>query len=402
MLKSWLKTMSSSSEASPTQQKRQRCEASSETCRDPCTLVTWNANGLITRAKSNSRDLQEFVREHDPDVLCVQEARVKAHCANPKAQSKSPDIRNRARPLASEAKELSPLLDTAPLKSYRAAWSLANGRHAGTLMLVHERLGRANVFCSLDAARHAIRTAASERPDGPTAPPSLDRQLEHHIQGRLQYVAFATFDLLNTYVPNRGWTDQSCRAREEWDNQVREFLLERQKLTQGRPLIWCGDHNVAHTAADSTHEDFFRAARPEGQSTEAYRAATLEKDRGMPGFSDGERSRFERLLDAGGLFDAWRVLNPSVEKDPAAAAFTWRGARAKNVPGLARYEGKAQRLDYFLLSKELEPRLKSCRVLGHGIDLIGFLGSDHCPVLLELDTHKVEDPQGRGGCSDDT
>ena len=79
MLKSWLKTMSSSSEASPTQQKRQRCEASSATCRDPCTLVTWNANGLITRAKSNSRDLQEFVREHDPDVLCVQEARVKAH-----------------------------------------------------------------------------------------------------------------------------------------------------------------------------------------------------------------------------------------------------------------------------------------------------------------------------------
>lgn len=126
MLQAWLKRGPSSSgdDASPKQPKRPReAEAGSAGCSDPCTVVTWNANGLMARVKSDLPKLQQFVRERDPDVLCVQEARVKAHCSNPKAKVGSADARDRSRPLASEAAQLRPLLEVPPLNSYRASVS---------------------------------------------------------------------------------------------------------------------------------------------------------------------------------------------------------------------------------------------------------------------------------------
>merc|ERR1711879_807091 len=114
--------------------------------------------------------------------------------------------------------------------------------------------------------------------------------------------------------------------------------------------------------------------------------ATPPDDRGIPGFSNNERRRFGELLEAGNLFDAWRQLHPVPDTPPSASdpAFTWRGTPAVQSHFRARYEGMGQRLDYHLLSHALSERLLRCEILGRGAERDGFLGSDHCPVLLEL------------------
>eukprot|EP00411_Alexandrium_monilatum_P033870 CAMPEP_0175341468 /NCGR_PEP_ID=MMETSP0095-20121207/6354_1 /TAXON_ID=311494 /ORGANISM="Alexandrium monilatum, Strain CCMP3105" /LENGTH=403 /DNA_ID=CAMNT_0016638879 /DNA_START=17 /DNA_END=1225 /DNA_ORIENTATION=+ len=352
--------------------------------RDPRRLITWNANGFMTRV-SSPEDLAAFqalVREHDPDVICLQEARIKAHCNDPKAKVSSSDPRDRSRPLEAEMQgPLGAALRAAPLDSYDVFWSLANGRAAGTAMFVHRRLGPAEgaVVCSLD---DALAACSSEVAHGRKRP-------EHNPEGRIQYASFAGFDLMNTYVPNNGWTGERHAERKRWDEGVESFLSARSKA-QPRHLIWCGDLNVAHRPEDSTDEEAFRGEWDrDGKrfaTKEAYLEAIPEDDRGIPGFSNNERSRFDRLLAAGSLVDAWRHLHPANGPKPDAgdAAFTWRGTPAVQSRFRARYEGMGQRLDYFLVSEALVSQVVRCEILGRGVTRLGFLGSDHCPVLLEL------------------
>nr|QDO16266.1 DNA-(apurinic or apyrimidinic site) lyase [Lingulodinium polyedra] len=361
--------------------------------RDPKRIITWNANGFMTRVTSQ-QDLAAFqalVREHDPDVVCLQEARVKAHCSNPKAKVSSQDLRDRSRPLDSEFQgPLKKALEAPPLDAYKVFWSLANGRAAGTALFVHGRLGavEGTLASSLDAALAGCGGAGAGR--------KLDG---HHPEGRLQYARFASLDLMNTYVPNNGWTAERHAERRGWDEAMDAFLRSRGEATQ-RPLLWCGDLNVAHTPADSTDEEAFRNEWDRDSkrfaTREAYNEATPPENRGIPGFSDGERERFSRLFTAGGLFDAWRRLHRVGETppEPGDAAFTWRGTPAVQSRFRARYEGMGQRLDYFLLSEALAPRLARCEILGRGAGREGFLGSDHCPVLLEL---READAAAEGG-----
>ena len=123
----------------------------------------------------------------------------------------------------------------------------------------------------------------------------------------------------------------------------------------------------------------------------------------QPGFTVNERNRFSNILKKGGLVDTWRHLHPvppsyalndSLREhdstacphlDPAGPNFTWRGAAGVNgVPKSGIYYEKAMRLDYALVSEALLPRVVSCEILGQGRDRQGFLGSDHCPIMLTL------------------
>ena len=102
------------------------------------------------------------------------------------------------------------------------------------------------------------------------------------------------------------------------------------------------------------------------------------------GFTPGERARFRTILAAGGLVDAYRTLHVAeTAPDPESAAFTWRGAPPANLP-VARYYGRAMRIDHALLSAALVPRVQRCDILGRGRDRLGFLGSDHSPIVLAL------------------
>mmetsp|Transcript_10099 Transcript_10099/g.11652 ORF Transcript_10099/g.11652 Transcript_10099/m.11652 type:complete len:195 (-) Transcript_10099:1002-1586(-) len=178
--------------------------------------------------------------------------------------------------------------------------------------------------------------------------------------------------------------------RKQWDEKLFEFLKKRSQITK-RPMVWSGDLNVAHTYHDSTNEDFFRNEWDRDSnrhaSKESYFRETPPEDRGIPGFSDNERKRFEKLLEAGDLFDSWRHLNPITNEtnvSPESNAFTWRGTPAVQNNFRARYEGMGQRLDYHLLSNSMSDHLVDCKILGHGTQRHGFLGSDHCPVILQL------------------
>jgi len=350
---------------------------------DPLTIITFNANGLAPRLSYNLEELQAMLRTHNPDLVCFQEARLKAHCANKKAKVGDDSRRERHRIHDSELEDKSGLLRKAlassPLCDYDQHWSLADGRAAGTGLFVHKRLladgGRPSLANDLPAVLAALR--------GETVPRS------HNREGRMIYASFKTFDILNTYVPNRGWTAERCGVRRAWDAAMTSFLTERAKLTD-RPLVWCGDLNTVHTPWDSTSEDFFRQEwardHKDFPTKEAYEAAIDPEDRGIPGFSDGERTRFSEAIAAGGLVDAWRRLNPVPDALPDAASpfVTWRGTLGTQGNFKARYEGMGQRLDYFLCSASLASRIKRCEILGRGTERIGFLGSDHCPVLMEL------------------
>ncbi|KAG6475818.1 hypothetical protein ZIOFF_065047 [Zingiber officinale] len=100
-----------------------------------------------------------------------------------------------------------------------------------------------------------------------------------------------------------------------------------------------------------------------------------KKDCGQPGFTLAERHRFDSILTQGKLIDAYRFLHK--EKD-MEGGFSWSG----NPVG--KYRGKRMRIDYFIVSEKLKDKIVACEMHGHGIELEGFCGSDHCPVSLVL------------------
>ena len=104
-------------------------------------------------------------------------------------------------------------------------------------------------------------------------------------------------------------------------------------------------------------------------------------DRGQPGFTPNEQTRFADIAAAGGLIDAFRMLHPSAAWEESV---TWRGAAGKDVPESGRYYNKGMRIDLFMIQGGLKDRVVTTEVCGRGANMEGFLGSDHCPVILRL------------------
>jgi exodeoxyribonuclease III len=162
-------------------------------------------------------------------------------------------------------------------------------------------------------------------------------------EGRVIAAEFPTLYVISVYVPNsqRGLARLPFRLR--WDRQFREYLA---RLAATKPVLFSGDLNVAHQDID--------IARP-------------RENRMNAGFTDGERRSFSRLLEAG-YVDTFRALHPE-----ARDRYSWwslaSGARARNI---------GWRIDYVVVSRALEPRVKDAVILD------GVMGSDHCPVGVVL------------------
>ena len=167
---------------------------------------------------------------------------------------------------------------------------------------------------------------------------------EHDKEGRVITMEFEDFHLVNVYTPNsqRELTRLNYRTR-EWTPAFNEHLLELQK---SKPVIFCGDLNVAHKEID--------LARP-------------KENVGNAGFTQEEREAFDQTLQAG-FVDTFRQFEPST------GHYTWwsyqNGARERNI---------GWRIDYFCVSQCLTPHLKRAWIDPH------ITGSDHCPVGLEID-----------------
>lgn len=166
----------------------------------------------------------------------------------------------------------------------------------------------------------------------------------HDLEGRVVTLEFEKFYLVNVYTPNSkdGLLRLDYRVN-EWDKEFRDYV---NRLKEEKSVVICGDLNVAHNEID--------LANP---ATNHFSA----------GFSDEERESFTKLLDTG-FIDTFRYLYPDTVK------YSWWSYRTA-----ARDRNAGWRIDYFLVSKDLEKKIISADILND------VFGSDHCPVSLELD-----------------
>ena len=166
---------------------------------------------------------------------------------------------------------------------------------------------------------------------------------EHDHEGRVITLEYPDFYLVNAYVPNSQEGLKRLEYRMGWEDALRGYL---QGLDQKKPVIYCGDLNVAHQEIDLKNP---------------------KSNRGNAGFSDQEREKLTQLL-ASGFTDVFRALYPE------AAEYSWWSYRFN-----ARKNNAGWRIDYFLVSHRLMEKVRDCRIRGD------IFGSDHCPVELEID-----------------
>ncbi len=248
-------------------------------------IISWNVNGIRSVLK---KGLAEFVAAAQPDILCLQETKATA------ADVEVP----------------------AALAGYSTFWNSAEKKgYAGTVIFTKPQPQA--VTCGISIA-------------------------DHDREGRVITAEYADFFLVNVYVPNSKRELTRLPYRQQWD---RDFLAYLKRLEATKPVIICGDLNVAHTEID--------LARPK---------ANLKTH----GFTPEERAGFTAFVGAE-LVDTFR------EFEKGGGHYTWWSQM-----GSARVRNIGWRIDYFLCSAALRPRLKASTIYPH------ITGSDHCPVGLEL------------------
>lgn len=251
---------------------------------DPATLISWNVNGIRSVLKKGFGD---FLAAEAPDVLCVQESRALPEQVN---------------------------LET---PGYRQFWNPAERKgYAGTLTL--SRVEPLSVSTGVGVE-------------------------ELDTEGRVLTLEFEGYWLVNVYTPNSG--EKLARLDYRTATWDAAFLAHLKTLERTKPVVFCGDLNVAHKEID--------LADPAGNEQSA-------------GFTPAERAGFDRIV-ASGFIDTFRHFCDE------GGRYTWwsyrTGARARNV---------GWRIDYFCVSESLRGRLAEAGILSD------VIGSDHCPVKLVL------------------
>lgn len=247
-------------------------------------LVSWNVNGL--RACVN-KGFNDFFKESGADIFCVQETKLQ---------------------------EGQIVLEQG--EEYMQYWNYALKKgYSGTA-----------VFTRIKPL--SVRYGIEE---------------DTEPEGRIITLEFAGFYLVNVYTPNAKRDLTRLEYRMEWEDRFRNYLLA---LDQHKPVVVCGDLNVAHQDIDLKN---------------------AKSNRGNSGFTDEERGKMTTLLDSG-FVDTFRYFYPDTE-----GAYSWWSYMPK-----IRERNVGWRIDYFLASSRMAPQLVEA-----GIEC-NVLGSDHCPVVLTI------------------
>lgn len=167
---------------------------------------------------------------------------------------------------------------------------------------------------------------------------------EHTDEGRVITLEYDNLFMVNCYVPNAQDGLARIDYRMKFEDDLRAYFAE---LDSRKPVVYCGDLNVAHQEID------LKNPKP---------------NRGKAGFSDEERGKLTELLEAG-FTDAFRYLYPDI-----TGVYSWWSYRFN-----ARANNAGWRIDYFLVSDRLKDRIKEIKIL------TDIMGSDHCPVMMDLD-----------------
>lgn len=166
---------------------------------------------------------------------------------------------------------------------------------------------------------------------------------EYDDEGRIITLEFSDYYIVNQYVPNVKRDLSRMESRMKWEEIIKKYL---KKLEKNKPVIVCGDFNVAHTEMDIKN---------------------AKSNIGNAGFTYEEREKFTELL-ASGFIDTYRYFNPNKND-----AFSWW-----SYIGNCRTRNIGWRIDYFIVSKDIIMRVKNALIYSE------ILGSDHCPIGLEL------------------
>ncbi|WHY65202.1 exodeoxyribonuclease III [Neobacillus sp. SuZ13] len=247
-------------------------------------FVSWNVNGLRACVK---KGFLEYFQEVDADIFCVQET---------KLQEGQIDLE---------------------LDGYHQYWNYAIKKgYSGTAVFTKNKPL---------SVRYGVGTDESED------------------EGRILTLEFDDFFLVNVYTPNSQRDLARINFRLEWEDRILQHLKE---LDQLKPVVLCGDLNVAHQEIDLRNP---------------------KSNLGNSGFTEEEREKMTSLL-AEGFIDSYRHFHPDQE-----GAYTWWSYMAK-----VRERNIGWRIDYFIVSEKLRERLKN-------VDIhCNVMGSDHCPIILEI------------------
>lgn len=248
-------------------------------------LISWNTNGI--RA-CMGKGFLESMAEQNADIICIQETKMQIGQAE------------------------------VPMEGYHQYWCAADKKgYSGTAVFTRVEPVSVSYGIGIDV---------------------------HDHEGRVITCEYEDFYLVNVYVPNSQNELKRLDYRMEWEDDFRAYLVA---LDEKKPVIVCGDLNVAHTEIDLKN--------PKTNTKNA-------------GFTPEERAKMTQLLEAG-FVDSWRHFNPGVE-----GVYSWWSYRFK-----AREKNAGWRIDYFLVSEKMKERMIGADIL------TDIMGSDHCPVVLELD-----------------
>ena len=247
-------------------------------------LISWNVNGLRACV---TKGFMDFFAEADADIFCIQES---------KLQEGQIQLE---------------------LPGYYQYWNYAGKKgYSGTAVFTRQEPLSVSYGIGIE---------------------------EHDQEGRVITLEFPAFFLVNVYTPNSQAELARLSYRMEWEDA---FLAYLKKLEEKKPVIFCGDLNVAHREIDLKNP---------------------KTNRRNAGFTDEEREKFSRLLESG-FIDTFRYFYPDQEQ-----IYSWWSYRFR-----AREKNAGWRIDYFCVSESLKERLVDAKIL------TDVMGSDHCPVELDI------------------
>ena len=252
-------------------------------------LISWNVNGL--RAAVN-KGFDDFFKKENADIFCIQETKMQED------------------QLDENIKGI--------FKEYNSYWNSAEKKgYSGTAIFTKKKPMNVTYGIGIE---------------------------EHDKEGRVITLEFENFFMVNCYTPNAKRELERLDYRMVWEDEFRKYLL---KLNESKPVVMCGDLNVAHEEIDLKNP---------------------KTNRRNAGFTDEERAKMTELLNAG-FTDTFRYLYPDKPD-----MYTWWSYMFK-----AREKNAGWRIDYFIVSKSIENKIKESYIYSE------IMGSDHCPVGLALE-----------------
>ncbi len=263
-------------------------------------IYSWNVNGIRAVVKKGA--FQEFMAKYDPDILCLQET---------KAEQGQAEI---------------------DLSGYEEYWNSSQNKkgYSGTAIFTRDK-----PIAIINDIPEDIATISGLE---------ADNYGSANHEGRVIAAEFTDFYVVTAYTPNAKDDLTRIPLRQKWDAAMVAYCAQ---LQEHKPVIYCGDMNVAHTEDD---------------------LANPKPNKGKKGFTLEERSGFDNWLSAG-FVDTFRIFTQG------AGHYTWwshfANARARNV---------GWRIDYFLVSQTLKPKVTAAEIHAEQ------MGSDHCPVSIRLET----------------